>query len=61
MTANAHRRKGKWEAVDYGEENLEADDRVDELGEEALGEDGVLFYQFGEVVKAGCCLLSVSE
>jgi len=61
MTANAHRREGKWEAVDYGEEDLEADDRVDELRKEALGEDGVFFYQFGEVVEARCCLLSVSE
>lgn len=34
---------------------MDGDDGVDEAREEFAGENGVLFYQFGEVIKAACC------
>lgn len=44
---------GKWKAVKEEEEDLEAHDEVDEAGKDELREFGVLFDDFGEVVKAG--------
>lgn len=43
---------GKWKAVKEEEEDLEAHDEVDEAGKDELRELGVLFDDFGEVVKA---------
>lgn len=38
------------EAVDDAEEQLQGDDGVDQLGEEALRDHGVFFDDLGEVV-----------
>ena len=40
--------------VEEGEEDEEDDDSVNEAGERFLGEDGMFFHQFREVVKSGC-------
>lgn len=45
--------EGPGEAVDEGEQELDGDDGVDEAVESLFRQDGVLFYQFGEVVEAG--------
>lgn len=38
---------------------MEDDDGVDEVGEEAFCEDGVLFYELRQIVEARCWELSV--
>ena len=50
VTGNSEEGEGKWEAVDSPQQELDADDSVDESGEEAGGEDCVLFDELGEVV-----------
>lgn len=54
MAGYADEGEEEGEAVDQGQEGLDGDDGVDEAGEESAGEDGVLFYQFGEVVESAC-------
>ena len=46
--------KQNGKVIDEGQEDLDADDGVDETGEDFAREDGVLFDQFGEVVEAAC-------
>lgn len=52
MTGHAQRSERPWKLVDKGEEQLDCDDGVNHAGEDLLGEDGVLFDDFGEVVEA---------
>ncbi len=53
MGEDAQDGREKGEAVDDAEKQLEDHYRVDQLGEEALRNDGVLFDELGEVVEAG--------
>lgn len=55
MARNTKQRQPDRETVDDGEEDLRADDGVDEAGEDFAREHGVLFDQLGEVVESGCC------
>lgn len=50
MGDDAERRQADGEAVEEDEEELDGNDGVDESREELFREDGVLFYELGEVV-----------
>jgi hypothetical protein len=50
MADDAESAQTEGEAVDEEQEHLDADDAVDELCEQLLGEDGVLFDELREVV-----------
>lgn len=52
MACYAQGGEAERESVDEGEEELEGYDGLDEAGEDAGAEDGVLFDEFGEVVEA---------
>lgn len=60
MREDAENGEEEGEAVDDAEQKLEGHDRVNELGEEALRDDGVLFDEFREVVEAGGYIGSTS-
>jgi hypothetical protein len=50
MADDAESAQTEGEAVDEEQEHLDADDAVDELCEQLLGEDGVLLDELREVV-----------
>jgi hypothetical protein len=50
VAGNAQQSQHLGEAIEKYEEDLCGDDAIDEAGEEALRDDGVFFYELGEVV-----------
>ena len=50
MAGHADEGQPDGEVVQKGEQDLQRDDAVDEPGEQFLGQDGVFFNQFGQVV-----------
>ena len=54
MGEDGQQRQAEGEAVDDAEEQLEADDDVDETSQRLFGNDGVLLNELGEVVEPGC-------
>lgn len=55
MTRYTNCRQQERETIYKREEELDCDYAVDEAGEEFARENGVLFYEFGEVVESTCC------
>ena len=55
MGEDGQQRQAEGEAVDDAEEQLEADDDVDETSQRLFGNDGVLLNELGEVVEARGC------
>ena len=55
MGDDAEQGEEEGEAVDDAEEQLQAHYRVDQPGEEALRDDGVLLDELREVVESRCC------
>jgi hypothetical protein len=53
MRDDAHESELEGEAIDNAEEGVDADDEVDEAGEEFLGDYGVFFDELREVVESG--------
>lgn len=53
MRCDAQDGQEQGEAIYEPEERLDPDDGVDEIAEEASGEDGVFLDELGEVVEAG--------
>lgn len=54
MRRDAKSCQDEGETIHEPEECLDANDGIDEVAEEARGEDGVLLDKLGEVIEAGC-------
>lgn len=56
MRHDAHGGQFEREAIDEAEEDVDADNEVDEARKEVLGDHGVFFDELGEVVESGSFL-----